>query len=291
MDGVFWSKWGCDVNLCEALNVVRTARPGEFSAELRAAQTLVVHTIQELSKGELNTIAPEMCEDVAQDVAFIILKPSGPMVFEYGEKSARKYLKEAIRNKYIDYYRKDKTYAEGVTEFHEHQKVHGGTDVETASEEERTREKFAKFVSRSSIFQDYTSDWDVEEVLVEALRGVVLERMRLRADAHENTRVAIDQLCALRDGKASFDQLVDEQAGPDATESERKRARDSIQKRHQRTRDRLLAWLEKAQQSAPTTPTGDGAQLTQHDIRALCYMVSNLRSRAASDTSKPTVSP
>jgi hypothetical protein len=228
-------------------------------------------------------------DDLVQEV-FLALHQRGTPLREASEGAVRGLIGRSLKNEQYSKERKEKRRREVAVE----------ARARSSDANQRQRGDLASIepannagdwydleeIRRDSVLlRDAESLVEVRERLLDFLKQTALGEAITRRPARGRAREHVDQMQAIVDDELTFDDLVDEEVEPDADERERKKARDRIHKRHERTRERIEEWIEAAGDERiveDVNPEGEG-QLSEFDLHLLRLAVKSLRSRMASD--------
>ena len=261
------------MNLNEAYRIFTSTTDDATTEEVHQATVLVYEELRSNHSWVVKKLSSEEdAEDLIQDVFMDLSRKRTSL---RPVDNARAALRDRLKKRSIDRLRQRKRSSEGLSRL----------SKQAADTPESPDEKFElkEASQHSNILASLTAKEEVLDALYGFLKEVVVPQQITRRPAQDAARLHIDEMREITTGTLSFDELIHQQIDRDTDEKELINLRNAIQKRHSRTRERLLHWLKHQGRGRiveiPSTPD----ELTEIDHQLLLLAVDDLRSRSAAE--------
>ncbi len=272
------------MKLAEAYELMRSTSEEVANGELCKARTIVYEEI--CVQAEVLVRGNEAQADAIANETFLSLVNRGTPLEEMSDRRAKGFIERAVKNEHLKYYRDQKRLRKNRQGLKTNRSVAGqmNSNISEGWARDNLLDSihFGESTEGSYFFQIVSSKNELAERLYQFLIHKVLESAVGRSDARRRARVAVEQMRDVVTGQKRFEDLIDEDVGGGASIEDRRRSRDRLHKRHQRTRDKLSEWLEKQRSRSATTTDGFQEGLTELDLTLLNEAVESLRSRRSS---------
>lgn len=273
------------MQLHQAYEIMRQSAGKPTSPDLLAAQNMVYEELQRRAQKKNWSSYYEYRHDCVHE-CFINLINRGTPLKELSDSSARGLIDRSLHHVFLDLIRKlksDKTVAiEDILK---------NKDKENSSKKDKLEKDetppspedillFHERAQNSVILAERPDERPSLAYLHDYLEEVVSPQVSKRQNVQASTKEAIKEMRALVAEEMSFEALILENLGEDADLKAQKKERNRIHKNHERSRTRLLDWVERQAQLA--VGSSPDAQLNDLDCKLLRHAIEALRSRAAS---------
>lgn len=268
------------MNLVEAFDIVNR-RSEEFSKEeRRLAQQCLFEEIKRLGEGMQHDLGGEFdYEDVIQD-AFLKLNRSTSELTNRSEGGARGRIRKTLKSIYLDSCRKKNRQPKLSLDDDDG----GGEQVFDGEIQPANLEEGAilnEELKDSDIVDEPESAAALNRQLCAYLMEVVIPLKVRREPYRSDAREQVEQMFQLSEGECTWEELVDAEVDEEASEKEREKVRNRIQQRHSRTRKRMRAVLDEADENEKYEAV---SRLSDFDRRLLYRALEELRQRRRSSS-------
>lgn len=239
--------------------------------ELMTHKGLLARRFPSLNSGEYSV------DDIIHDFYFTLIRRMRQLS-NSTDDAVRSLLRTGLLNQAHDYFRAQNRRNRHFVDVDQPKNIESSTEYINPAELISQRESLE---NSAIILDEYASPESIEERSYLFLLEFVIAQA-LRPAYRQAARQAIQEMRQITNGTTTYDRLVELHLGNTASDDkERKRLRNTIQKRHSRTRDRLLNWLNGPALDLIKEPSSKKeAQLTEFDRQLLLRAVDNLRTRS-----------